>query len=1276
MRAKRLTKKLIKVFSIILASLVVLLTAFHFWFVSHAKILLQNLVASKSKGTLKMEARNFKFNWFSRKMQLEDAVFYTTDTITAPTSYRFAVKKVKFKVRTILPMIFERRILINLIHLEDPDIVVTKIHSVKKDSLKKDEDLSIPREMGEIYKSIQDALQVLKVKKFEIENAKFTLKNLLKPEETPLVISHIDFHIDNFKVDDDRLTGREKIFFSDNIVLKCRDQDIIFPDGRHRLSFRKFRINIEKKIVEFDSCTIAALKTDSSSAGFSIFFNALQMTNIDFDTLYRSEVIKADSVYCVNPQFRLEVDLDQRKNDGKAAPKLDKIIRQLTGDMYLNYVVVQNAGFDITTLRKGKPSSFTSNGNNFEIQGLQIDNDAKRPLRVEKFTMAIRNYENFLRDSAYVMKFDSIIVNNNQIVLSRFYFQHNQGGRIIKSFSVPRFQLTGLSWDDLLFENKLTAQHAVLFNPVIHFTQAGKSKTQRNFYEVLSSINEVMTLEDLDIVRGNIDLKFSDDVEMKLENATVSVQSRSLLGSEQLSGIRRSVTHLDFTKGFFRINDYTVLLNGIKYTGSDSRMHATNALVYNQSGTVDATINDVFLDDIYINEANGDVTISGIFWEKADIKLGGLSAGKTSKKGSVLYLENIIGNDTRIHSVGKNKVSAFLKNITASELLKKPGQNVIIRGLAFNGDNFSLKNATSDIDIATFEISDQEKGVMENIRYKKITEADTTDISIPRLVLRPDIGSLINNNIIANDITLSNPKIDLHLGKKEKADGSLALPLVRSNRVTLLQPEIHFSTKNENGIVKFDWAGNKKQNNSIVLSNVVTDSSSLSIDQADISLNNFIYTGAKGKTFNARQGEITMLLNAMRLQRSGKEPIEWKATVTSLKGNDFFLDSLGKKSGNLDIKNIRLSDLVVSSATPLRQIIKDNQQFRLNDITGTYQDSMKSFAWHNAAYDKRSRIFTLDSFSYAPTPPKESYIAMFPYQVDYIRAKTGMISIGPFDLDRYLEDSLIKIGTIKISDIDFSDFRDNRPVFRSGIIKPTLTNRIKTIPLKLSIDSVLILNSNAVYSELNPKNNKVGSFPITRITARFFPVRNVDLTEKDTMRMQANGYLMDSIWMRLRLRESYSDPLSGFQMTLRIKPADMRVLNPVLIPLASFKIKSGWLDTLSMRVVGQDYLAFGEMNMRFHDLKVQLVNDDTLRKRGFIIALKTFFAGLIIRNKNTKKTGSVFFVRNRDRSSLNYLIKIAMSGVTSSIGVKSNKKLIRQYKKELEKRNLPPIDYD
>ena len=104
-------------------------------------------------------------------------------------------------------------------------------------------------------------------------------------------------------------------------------------------------------------------------------------------------------------------------------PKLDELIQQLTGNMQLAFVIVQNGSFDINTMREGRPSSFTSDNNNFELQGLRIKQNAQRPLTVERFAMAIRNYENFLRDSAFAIQFDSILLNNNRISLSNFSYK-------------------------------------------------------------------------------------------------------------------------------------------------------------------------------------------------------------------------------------------------------------------------------------------------------------------------------------------------------------------------------------------------------------------------------------------------------------------------------------------------------------------------------------------------------------------------------------------------------------------------------------------------------------------------------------------------------------------------------------------------------------------------------------------------------------------------------------------------------------------------------------
>jgi hypothetical protein len=114
-----------------------------------------------------------------------------------------------------------------------------------------------------------------------------------------------------------------------------------------------------------------------------------------------------------------------------------------------------------------------------------------------------------------------------------------------------------------------------------------------------------------------------------------------------------------------------------------------------------------------------------------------------------------------------------------------------------------------------------------------------------------------------------------------------------------------------------------------------------------------------------------------------------------------------------------------------------------------------------------------------------------------------------------------------------------------------------------------------------------------------------------------------------------------------------------------------------MRATGKENIALGEMKMFYHDLKVKFLINGDETKKSFLNGLLTFIANsFVIRNKNTSRSGLVFFIRLRDRSAINYLIKIAMSGVASSIGAKSSKKMMRKYQKDLKHHRLPPIDFD
>jgi hypothetical protein len=139
----------------------------------------------------------------------------------------------------------------------------------------------------------------------------------------------------------------------------------------------------------------------------------------------------------------------------------------------------------------------------------------------------------------------------------------------------------------------------------------------------------------------------------------------------------------------------------------------------------------------------------------------------------------------------------------------------------------------------------------------------------------------------------------------------------------------------------------------------------------------------------------------------------------------------------------------------------------------------------------------------------------------------------------------------------------------------------------------------------------------------------------------------------------------------------MLYLNKILPALSSVKLQSGYLDTLTMRAVGQDYLSLGEMKMYYHDLKVQFLKNGKEEKKRFLQGLMTFIANsFVIKNENKKRVGVVYFPRLRDRSFINYYIKIATSGIASSVGAKKNKRLMKKYNRQLKVRQLPPIDFD
>jgi len=1276
---KRFGRKLLKLTGILIGIVLLLLLGFHIWFVYRAKSLMEETVYSQTNGKIRLKIDKLHYNYFSRKMVLENAVFVTTDTLTAPSGYRFAVPQLQLHLQALLPLVFQKKLLIDSLLLQSPDIRVTTLRYPPDTSTHKKEKISIPNEMGKIYKSIRDGLQVLKVVKFRINDGTFNLVNRASPDQLPMRISRIQFQVDNLRVDD--TPGNEdKILFSDNVQLQCSNQHIVFPDGHHHLDFRDFRIDLKKQLVVFDSCTIGETPKDSSGSRFRVFFRSLALSHIDFDTLYRADVIKADSVYGIDPAFYLSVNLNEKKN-GPAPPSLKTIIEQLTGDMQLGHVGVINGDFSIQTTRNGKPSSFVSKGNTFEMEGLQVIQEAKDPIRVKKFAMAIRNYENFIRDSSYRIQFDSILFRDAQITLSRFLFQKLDKGKVINTIRVPRFSLGGLSWDALVFDRRLQAHVVSLYQPSIQYTATGnrgEGNNRPSVFHSLGLLNEYMDLDELEITDGMIDLRLQNNIRVQLQHANFSVQSNALLASTRLSGIRNSLNYLDFSEGLVQAGTLTVKMNNIRYPGTDGKLDAASLRITDPAAGNDLAVTGASVKDIQVDEKTGHVFAEGIRWQQASLALP-LSKQQTKKGSTQIDIRDIYGTNTHFRSPQGH--AADLQYIWLEQLLLGNGTSPLVKGLRVSGHSLVYPQEKTTIRADSFDLADQQQGTITNFHLQQLLPGKTITAKTKKINLRLDIAGLLERKPNLGDLVLDNADISIQYAANSTVNqpGTGTLPSLSAAAITLNNPSIRIERHDSGHHSLLEWNLAHRSVNRLRLSNVIYQPGSLTADAIFFRADSIRYYSNKGRTFTSGKGILRGELEAVHYAAKPDENPTWKAMVKSLTLQALQADSLGKRNGKLEIDELQLNQLMISDENILnwRTIAAENENFILGNFTGRYLDSLNRFSWSGLRLNRTTDFLAADSFTWQPAMSLDSFIATRKYQQDYSQLALQHLAARLHNNRQWIADSTISISRILIDSLQFSDYKDRRLPFRAGIIKPLPVDLLRKLPFRLVCDTLRVAQGSVDYTEVSAKHGKTGTVPIRRLTLAIYNLKNVHAEDKDSLRIHANGYLLDTVWVRLRVKESFTDPEGGFLMTLRLKPGNLQMLNPVLEPLANVRLLSGELDTLSMRAVGREYLALGEMKMFYSGLRIQILKNGEVGRKTLLTRLGTFVVNtFIIRRNNQHRTGYVFYIRQRDRSAVNYLVRIAVSGMASSTGAKNNRKQLRRYNHELEKRKLPPPDMD
>jgi hypothetical protein len=1281
-KPKSLQRRLKRTFLIVAGVFAFSILGLHIWFVHNAKDVLKKIVTNKSHGKLKLELSQLTFDFLSGKLKIRQADLVSVDSVNLATTYHIQFRKLTLRVASFWPLLLKHKLLLDSIKLHDPDIEVMQWRRDTTSKIDKDE-LSIPQEMGRLYNSMLDVLDGFGIKRIMINNAKLSLINKMKPGVKPVTVSNIYF--DLFRTADNIKKRDEYVENEQTIDLTTTNQNIALPGGRHNLSFKTFNLHLFRKRIELDSCTITAVSTDSTKSNYKIFFQKLLLIGVDFGAMYNQNLIRADSVYCENPLFDIYLNRSDvtSKSKKKERPDAAKIVRELTGDLELAFVGVKDAGIhvDMSGLKYNR-SLFNSNQDDFEMRGLRINADSSSPVTVERFDMLVRDYHLYNEDSSAAYSFDSIHFENNKIVLNNFTVSTESSKikqRDERDFKIPYFELTGLDWYQLIFEENFKAEEGYLFNPVINYIRKSRSTSRKktNFFASLQNLGSLMTLNKINIVNGEIHAKLSPNSSFNLQKVNLSLYSNKLLQSTNKEGLRRAVERLSFSDGIIRVKDITAKLGNVRYTGNNL-IHADQLSVSSRLNSIKATVNDVYIDNMLLEDETETIVVDGLRWNNATVTLQAPPPAKKKNTQSNLNLRNIAGNNTQLKfSKGKTNISTFMRSIKVSSVNKNGDSSVQVDGLLVTGNNLDVVSGDMKVKAASYQVASDAGSFLNNLQIERFQSPDSLSIKSPRIDFSADINSILAKDIHLTDLKLQAPVVKfIKWHNQVPVDSNKKKPKIRIDKIYMGEPILYVSTHRNDSITTINLP--HSENSVINATGFKMNDEGLQLGSLAINTTAATVIKSTGQTLGIEKGKLDVNLSDIRLSKKDGRPI-WSGII-----NTVFLEnpnslSIGKNKGNLKFNQATMGNVNLSShfMADINQLIKFNVSAWLRTTTGEYIDSITTLKWYNTEYNSTTRTLSLDSFAYYPTMHRDSVINQTPHQTDYITFHSGSIKLSDFNLEKYKKDSALLANVLTINNPVLTVYRDKFPPFLSGIIKPLPTDMIKNITLPVSVKRVDIVDGELSYTEKNAKSRAEGTIFLTRINGGLKKIKNSNIENDDSLTLTLKAYLMDSTWINLKVKQSYSDTLSGFLMTLKMKPTTLSFLNPVLAPLSNVQITSGTIDSFQLRAIANEYISLGEMKMYYHDLKIKLVKGGNQDKTTFFTKFASFIANtFVIKKDNKGRTGIIYFTRLRDRSFFNYIVKMTFSGMATSIGVKKNRKYIKKYKEELRKREMPALDIE
>ncbi len=1288
-------KKGVKIGLIIAAIPLLVAGVVYYVLVHNLEEVLSFAVEKQTNGQYAFHSRDFRISLLDKTVIIDHSVLTRKDTTNTPVYYELKIPKAYLSIEDWNELFRHKRLLIDSFWVERPGIVVHDYRVRQKASRQASFHTSM------ILENLQRTLDRLHAKSIAIHNASFTL--FTRRGAQPLAVRDVSLTVRNFsKIDN----NDRHLFGSDNIELALGRQRLRLADGKNSLSFSALRFASKTQTFEIDSVYFlqpaTAERGETSLRADKFLFNSSHIP-----TIYQKSILSLDTLVCVRPILRLPLTASKKTGNDTS---IHASLKDLFTFIDIGYTQIKDGQ---VVLGNNPAKRSGTEQANLAIHHLRIDPRRDPILTTDSINLNLNNITFFSKDSLSKITVASFKLRNKDVLFNQVRYSPASASPDSKglTFAAPTLRLRGVDLNQLI-RSQLVASEADLVEPTIGLIATRKPPgrpviaanhdtivhKKTDIYQTLKRFGGLIQVDKFRVINGSGQYQLvgaTRPVKAQLKKLNATLLVKKLLASEALIDIKHAIPDLRIGEMAVASPNVTMRLANYRMDGAHRHNWVDGLKIDLASGTsltADKLYWEAFSWDIFqqtnviqIDQVTvQQLAIAAFIKPKSTSAVLTPAPAATQPKGlPKLRIGRLLAQRMTLNADLPNQTTAGFQGqgIQMDHLTSDPRYFHWSRLVGKLTDLFFTQNEGKQVRIGQIALHSHQNTTMTNVHYADNKAGKRLEVTVPTLQLNGPFPSTDVSTLSLTSLAINQPSLTLETQANDNTAGAAANPTIpfaiplnlALQELKVNGATVNVVTKKKNRTTKLQTTVDIEARSLLAKKHEAATFALWQVSPSNIKL--------ETPTLNTDRasGQVQLTNGTLSATRDGKPTLRTHLTA-KITLHDIH-PKLGGKPGKTPAElrtktvegDINLPDFQWTAGQKLAAWPFFLKQASVT-ISGLSVKTAKSaIEAEKARWSGQEERLALHRFSVTPTMTKEAFISPPNRQADYIRVTGDLAQLTGLNTQRWYRDSTLIVRHVVVKNVVTDVSRDKRlpdPAVMPD--KPMPTRLLSAIRVPFRIDSVSVMASQVNYHETSKVTDRVGTIPLHAISGLLTTLTNRPQAG-DSLKLLASTRLLDLDIQRLFYRESYTDSLSGFRLSLNTSDLQLPTLTALTNPMAAVDLDGGYLEPITAQLAGNKYASVGNLRFHYNGLKLTLLGHKDTTRRSLLIRFENFAASTILR-KNNARDARIFYDRDQKKFIFGYWIKSLVSGVLVSVGVKANKRYHANYLKLSQQHVLPSED--